>query len=383
MDPPPGFLPKSFTKKYLGAFDNEIYITLDKWVSDNVPSDASEDLLLQMDIEGGEYATLLRASEETLRKFRIIAIEIHDIEGWGQINFFNIVEAFFEKLLNNFIVVHNHPNNCCGIVNMGEFLAPRVFELTFLRKDRANTEGFCKTFPHALDRPNLPDKEDLILPQDWFLCAPTIPPDNINYFLNHISGVIHIGANIGQERDMYASLDLGVIWIEPIPEIFIKLKSNISTYPDQYAFNALLTNLDDVEYEFKVSNNGGESSSIFDLALHKEIWPTVNYNHSIKLKSNTFSTFAKINKINLEGYEALILDTQGSELLILKGCGDLLSKFQYIKTEAPDFESYLGCCLIDELTSYLSGFGFRLEKKEVQAHKNGVGNYYDALYVRT
>ena len=85
----------------------------------------------------------------------------------------------------------------------------------------------------------------------------------------------------------------------------------------------------------------------------------------------------------MEGYEALILDTQGSELLILKGCGDLLSKFQYIKTEAPDFESYLGCCLIDELTSYLSGFGFRLEKKEVQAHKNGVGNYYDALYVRT
>lgn len=169
--PPPGFMPKSFTKKYLGALDDETFVTLDKWVLDKTSLDPTEDLLLQMDIEGGEYATLLRASEETLKKFRIIVIEIHNIEAWGQINFFNLVNTFFHKLLRNFNVVHNHPNNCCGIVNIGGFLAPRVFELTLLRKDRASSDGFIKIFPHILDRPNLNGKEDLILPKNWFFKA--------------------------------------------------------------------------------------------------------------------------------------------------------------------------------------------------------------------
>ena len=45
-----------------------------------------------------------------------------------------------------------------------------------------------------------------------------------NSFLNNVSGVIHVGANSGQERYEYNLYSLDVIWIEPIPKIFNKLK---------------------------------------------------------------------------------------------------------------------------------------------------------------
>ena len=36
-------------------------------------------------------------------------------------------------------------------------------------------------------------------------------------FLRKVSGVIHVGANLGQERAHYARFRLDVVWIEPIP----------------------------------------------------------------------------------------------------------------------------------------------------------------------
>ena len=41
-------------------------------------------------------------------------------------------------------------------------------------------------------------------------------------------------------------------------------------------------------------------------------------------------------------WDALVMDTQEPELLILKGAEPMLSQFKYIKTEAADFESYVG-----------------------------------------
>src|SRR5262245_39160733 len=63
-------------------------------------------------------------------------------------------------------------------------------------------------------------------------------------FLKDAKGVIHIGASWGQERDIYAAAGLPVIWIEAIPEMFEELQRNIEGYPDQRAFNYLLTDRD-------------------------------------------------------------------------------------------------------------------------------------------
>ena len=42
---------------------------------------------------------------------------------------------------------------------------------------------------------------------------PTDAVLKIDVFLKSVSGVIHVGANTGQERDLYAKYHLDVVWI--------------------------------------------------------------------------------------------------------------------------------------------------------------------------
>jgi len=203
---------------------------------------------------------------------------------------------------------------------------------------------------------------------------------NPDFLFKKISGVIHIGANEGQEREKYKKYSLSVIWVEPIPEVFEQLKSNIKEYPDQKAFKYLLADEDNKEIELKISNNNGLSSSILNLGMHTHIWPEIKYIKSIKLRSLTLTTLIKNEKIDIQKYQALILDTQGSELLVLKGAPEILKKFKYIVTEAADFESYVGCCKIQDLSYYLNNFGFKEIVRTQFASHSKAGNYYDVIY---
>jgi len=172
-------------------------------------------------------------------------------------------------------------------------------------------------------------------------------------FLRNISGVIHVGANIGQERELYGKIGLRVIWIEPIPEVFETLQANLRGFPNQRAVQCLITDRDDEEYRFHVANNNGASSSILELKYHKDIWPDVNYTDTILLKSITLTSLFKKERIDPADYQALIMDTQGSELLVLKGGIPVLHNFKYIKTEAWDVEVYAGCCQLVDISSLL------------------------------
>src|SRR5262245_1347455 len=95
-------------------------------------------------------------------------------------------------------------------------------------------------------------------------------------FIKDSTGVIHVGASFGQERDIYADAGLPVSWIEAIPEVYESLQGNlVGRYANQKAICALVTDEDDAEVEFYIANNGGMSSSIFPLGDHKHIWPDI------------------------------------------------------------------------------------------------------------
>jgi FkbM family methyltransferase len=203
-----------------------------------------------------------------------------------------------------------------------------------------------------------------------------------DHFLRKVSGVIHVGANSGQERDLYACHKLHVVWIEPIPEVFEALSTNIENYPNQIAFQRLLTDQDGAEHVFHIANNGGASSSILELKLHKDIWPGVDYEKSVKLRSTTLDSLIEKEQIDIGKYDALIMDTQGSELLVLKGAVSALRAFRFVKTEVPDFESYVGCCQLKDIDSYLRLNGFReISRHKFAEHKTG-GSYFDVIYER-
>ncbi len=154
-----------FTKKYIGATTNDNFMTLDDWVNASLPGSGSE-LLLQIDIEGYEYETLLAVSPGLLRRFRIIVAEFHQLDHLWSKPLFQLASHAIDKLLQTHTCVHIHPNNCCGSLKFQGLEMPRVAEFTFLRSDRLVTRSPARVFPHPLDRENT-EKAPLPLPASW------------------------------------------------------------------------------------------------------------------------------------------------------------------------------------------------------------------------
>lgn len=165
VERPPGEY-AHFIPKFIGAISNHDFMTLDHWVDSSI-RERHTDLLLQMDIEGYEYETLIAASDALVRRFRIMVVEFHRLDHLWSLPFFNLAARAFDKILQNHACVHLHPNNCCGSLKTGGVELPLAMEFTFLRRDRITQSVWQTAFPHPLDRDNTP-KKPLPLPGCWF-----------------------------------------------------------------------------------------------------------------------------------------------------------------------------------------------------------------------
>ena len=204
----------------------------------------------------------------------------------------------------------------------------------------------------------------------------------VDQYLKKTSGVIHVGANSGQERFVYAQNNLSVLWIEPVTKYYLMLKNNIKNLTDQRALQYLITNKDDEKIKFYVSNDNGGSSSIFKIHHLDKLWRGVKHEKSILMKSITLDSLMIRENIN-ENYDALVLDTQVSELLVLEGASTLLKKIKYIKTEVADFEAYQNGCQFKDIDIFLAGHGFKQARQHKFRSKDNIGSYYDILYKKT
>jgi FkbM family methyltransferase len=201
-------------------------------------------------------------------------------------------------------------------------------------------------------------------------------------FLKNSKGVIHVGANTGQEAEIYNSFDVNVLWIEPLDEEFGILCDNIAKYhPKQRAIKALISKTEDEEVLFKVTNNSW-SSSILELADHKKIHPEVTELVRVKKLTTKLSTLFTRFSVDLLQYDTLILDVQGAELLVLEGLGEYLRHFKYVRCEAADFNIYDGCCQLKDLDQFFKLRGFKQLNlfKNITSGNEQVGFEYEALY---
>jgi hypothetical protein len=158
-----------FDKKHVGIIDSDTTTSLDTWVNTCAPPGG--DLILQMDIEGAEWPVLRNVNDEVLKRFRIVVLELHGLERLIQKDGFESIFAVLDRLLRQFHVVHSHPNNRHEPVCVKGLTIPRLLEVTFLRKDRAQPTGYAKRFPHPLDRNNVPNRPDFFLPPEWYRSA--------------------------------------------------------------------------------------------------------------------------------------------------------------------------------------------------------------------
>lgn len=202
-------------------------------------------------------------------------------------------------------------------------------------------------------------------------------------FLQHSTNILHIGGNIGQERYIYEYFKLNVAFIEPIPEVFGQLSRNIQGFPKIKAFNELFWRTSGQKLDLNIANNNGSSSSIFDLADHKIIWPDVNFVKKITLNTVSGDDFVNSRKWGLIP-DTIVMDTQGSELEILKGCDALLKYVKFIKIELPNFNAYENECTLNEVVSYLQNHNYRvLEQVLTKETKGFSGRYYEVVFEKT
>lgn len=188
------------------------------------------------------------------------------------------------------------------------------------------------------------------------------------------TGVLHIGANVGEEAKIYDELGIKKqIWIEGNSEIFLKLKQNIAYNPQAVALNYVIGD-ENKPVIFHISNNGSQSSSVLELGTHKIQHPEVHYVKDIE------TTMYRIDSLDLDlsGVDLLNIDLQGAELMALRGMGDLLRQFKWAYLEINQQELYSGCALIDSLDLFMIGNHFR----RVETKMCGQTGWGDALFIK-
>lgn len=194
-------------------------------------------------------------------------------------------------------------------------------------------------------------------------------------------GVLHIGANVGEEAPVY--LELGIkhqVWFEANEDIYPTLKANIANNPQAEAWNYCLGDEEGKVVSFNISNNGSQSSSILELGTHLTAHPEVHYIDRRRKELHRYDLIAESNTAayHFKELDFLNIDVQGAELKVLKGICFKLHQFKWAYLEVNKEELYKGCALVGEIDEYLSGFGFR----RVETKWAGNTGWGDALYIK-
>ena len=126
-----------------------------------------------------------------------------------------------------------------------------------------------------------------------------------------IKGGFHIGSHDCEELAFYNKLGLAneeIIWIDAILSKVNESKNK--GIPNVY--NALITDQDDTEMTFNISNNV-QSSSVFEFGTHLNEHPWVVYVDKIQLKSITVDSFFERNQAREKGFIAFPVEFFYSE----------------------------------------------------------------------
>lgn len=146
---------------WIGEESSESKVAISDLICD-LPEAKESDLMMQLDIEGAEFMSILALSTKELDRFRILVIEFHGLDRIMNHEYFkHVVSPCMSKILNQFHIVHAHANNCCGTISVGKEKVPRVLELTFHNKNRSSEVRGIRGIPHNLDAPNDQTKKDI------------------------------------------------------------------------------------------------------------------------------------------------------------------------------------------------------------------------------
>lgn len=144
-----------FHKLYVGGTNTETHTDMRSFMAEK------SNIMVKMDIEGGEYDWLSVLSDSEMKKFRQIVIEFHEPFSSPQ-----KIECL-KKLANTHWLVHFHANTCPQppYQQFEGVTVPAVFECTYINKNLANIlSRSVYSIPHpTLDSQNCLIENDIVL----------------------------------------------------------------------------------------------------------------------------------------------------------------------------------------------------------------------------
>lgn len=189
-----------------------------------------------------------------------------------------------------------------------------------------------------------------------------------------ISGVLHVGARIGEEADDYAAAGISKVWwVEGNADVIPLLRAKVEPF-GHHVIEALVYEEDGVDLTFHITNELGLSSSILRFGIHEQFSPDMVFEKHVEMKSRSIDSL--VAEHGVTGANLLVMDLQGAELSALKGAQRFIDQADYVLSEINDAEVYVGCAKIWELDDRLGDF------ERVETYWVGDQHWGDGLWVR-
>ncbi len=193
-----------------------------------------------------------------------------------------------------------------------------------------------------------------------------------------ITGLIHVGANRGNEYPAYHVRTHGpLLYVEAIPDLAEHVRRRLDPQRPHHVHQAVVSDQAGETVTFHVSSNDGLSSSMLEPGRHAEIRPDITFEKSLELKTERLDDLVAARP-EWASYNVLVLDVQGAELKVLSGAPELLSRVDAVFAEVSSEPLYEGGCTFLEVTTLLADAGLIFRAAEMKP-ETGWG---DAFYTR-
>lgn len=197
-----------------------------------------------------------------------------------------------------------------------------------------------------------------------------------NKYKLEVRGIIHIGAHLGQEYQIYRKFftTQPITWIEADTVVYERLKKSMEHDDGVVCINAAVSNKQGLATFHRANNE--QSSSLLELGTHSTVHPNIVFTEQFTVETNTLDALSEIHK--LFGANLMVLDVQGAEGMVIAGAKKLLKRVDYIYTEVNRDELYLGCTKLDAFDIIMFELGF----KRVEIFLNAKLGWGNAFYIK-
>ena len=194
-------------------------------------------------------------------------------------------------------------------------------------------------------------------------------------------GVIHVGAYRTEENEWYIPwVNDNVIWIEANPNTYKRYTKPLAEKANQKCYCFAACNVDNKFANLQVPygttyEKDNHSAGCSSLSNTTALGP----GEMIKVPIKSLDTLFEEEGLDVSNYNFLNVDTEGAELLVLKGFESNIHGIDYILVEMSKGDRFNTGCSHKVLDEYLQGKGFEL-KEESTIFDNDWG---DAFYIRS